>query len=96
MGYVESKTMNENGSDLFKTLSPYRGHSFASIFINVYQNVTVGDISVRIERGSCWVKRRSLDQMSVRIERGSCWVKRRSLDQMSLKSCSPSKGHSFA
>ena len=49
-------------SECLKPYSSSRGQNFASIFINFYQNVSLGDISIKFEHGSCWVKTRSLGQ----------------------------------
>ena len=51
-------------SDLFKPCSASRGHSFASIFINSYQNVFLSDISQFFNMGHVGSKTRSLGQMS--------------------------------
>ena len=55
MGHVESKTRSL-GQICSKSCSPSRDHSFASVFIIFYQNVSLGDNSVKFEHGSCWVK----------------------------------------
>ena len=45
---------------------PTRGHSFASIFMKLYHNVWLDDISVKFEHGYCQAKNQSLGQISLK------------------------------
>ena len=62
---VGSKTRSL-GQICSEPCSPSRGNSFASIFIDIYRSCSLGDISVKFEHESCWVKTRSLDQVSLK------------------------------
>ena len=52
MGHVGSKTRSL-GQISLKPCSLFRGHSFASIFMKLHQNVCFVDILIKIEYGSC-------------------------------------------
>ena len=55
IGHVRSKTRSL-GQISLKPYSPSRGHSFASVFMELYKNVCLDDILVKFEYGSCRVK----------------------------------------
>ena len=55
MGHVGSKTRSLSQSAL-KPCSPFRGHSFASIFTKLNQNDSLDETSVKFEYGSCQIK----------------------------------------
>ena len=69
MGHDGSKT-RLLGQICSKLSSTSRGHSFASVFINFYQIVSLGDIWIKFEHGSCLGK----NYHPVSVVCGSCIV----------------------
>ena len=55
MGHVRSKNRSL-GQISLKPYSHSRGHSFASIFMKLHQNVCLDDVLVKLEYGSCRIK----------------------------------------
>ena len=56
MGHVRSKT-SSLGQIALKPLSPFRGHSFASVLMKLYQSLCLDDILVKFKYGSYQIKK---------------------------------------
>ena len=56
MDHIGSKTRSL-GQIASKPLSPLRGHSFASVFMKLYQSLCLDDILVKFKYGSCRIKK---------------------------------------
>ena len=78
LGFVGLKSMSQ--CQIIEKPS-WREHSFSPIFMKLCQNVSLDEMKVRFETGSCWIKTRSNLRTPCVHSRGH------SFDQMVMKIC---------